>query len=112
LILEDQIQAFKLDSNFEKIRARRDRRDILARNQTLPPSNLSAFLQFQKRYCRSCGCLAPAEMAADFWGESPRCTVNRPKTRQPSTERERTTGSELKSKWMPALAAEDATRGE
>src|SRR5882762_815220 len=99
-------------SSFEEIRARNARRNILVRNQTLPPSTLSTFLQFQKRYCRICGCLAPAEMDADFWGESPRCTVNRPMTRQPSTERERTTGSELKSKWMPALAAEDATRGE
>jgi hypothetical protein len=58
------------------------------------------------------GRLAPAEIAADRLGESPRLTVNRPKTMQPSTECVCTTGSELKSQRMPDLAAEEATRGE
>src|ERR1700686_1523989 len=86
LILEGQIRVLGPDSSLEEIRALSARRNILARNQTVPPSTFSTFLQFQKRYRWICGFLAPAEMAADFLGESPRCTVNRPKTRQPSMD--------------------------
>ena len=68
-MLENQIQTFESVSWREEILARCARNKILARNQTFPPSTLSTFLQFQKRYCWICGCLAPAEMAPDLLGE-------------------------------------------
>jgi len=68
-MLANQIQVLEPGSSFEEIWARSARRDILARNQNLPPSTFANFLQFQTRYCWNCGSLALDEMAADFLGE-------------------------------------------